>query len=66
MKLSKSQEAALDKMELNRWYSAWKLKVSLATLEALHKRGMVKKKHELGYMFYPRQHIKFMKVEMEG
>lgn len=66
MKLSKSQEAALEKMELNKWYCAWDLKVSLATLEALERKGMVKKKQELGSMFYPRLHIKFMKVEMEG
>lgn len=66
MKLSKTQEEVLDKMELNQWYSARALKVSLATLGALEKKGMVEKKLELGYMFYPRLHTKFRKVEMEG
>ena len=41
MKLSKTQAKVLEKMELDKWYSAYTLQCSMATLRALRSKKMV-------------------------
>jgi len=61
-KLSKVQQRTLDKMEKGKWYSAYGLQASLATLEALLNKGIiVRSKMRPGDMFFPRVNIKFRK-----
>lgn len=63
MKLSKVQKETLDKMEEGKWYSVYNLQASLNTLDALKRRGLVKREYRQGYMFFPRNQIKYMKVK---
>lgn len=55
-KLSPAQQLALLK-STSRWQSAYDIKVSLATLEALKKKGLLDEKVTLGYMAFPRNAI---------
>jgi hypothetical protein len=65
MKLSKAQQRVLDSMESREWYCAYDLRCSLATLNALRKRGLVISKgvSDLGSFAFPRIGIKWQKVE---
>lgn len=66
MKLSKAQQACLDKMEMGKRYCAYDLKVSLATLEALVKIGILNSHTGgLGSLFSPRTARYFWKIELE-
>jgi len=60
VKISPTQEKVLAKMEPGKWYSAYNLQCSLATLEALHKKDILKRKSSLGSMAFPRNEIEFM------
>lgn len=61
-KLTRIQKETLDKMEPGKWYSAYDLKARISTLEALHRRKMLNRKMEPGYIFYPTLHIKWRKL----
>ena len=62
MSLSKIQKETLDKMEVGMTYCAYDLGVSVRTLDALVKRGLLTKKMGLGSMFAPRIEIGYSKV----
>lgn len=59
---SKNQLDALQVMVTGKWYSAYELQISLATLESLFKKGFLKKQVELGAIHSPRTSIKFKKI----
>jgi len=63
MKLTKVQQETLNKMEKGKWHNAYELKVSLNTVYALQRKGLVKVKRGLGSMWYPRLHVQFKKVD---
>lgn len=62
MNLTKVQQRALDKMVLGKVYCAYELHESMATLDALVRKGYLKKRSGLGAMFSPRTEIEYMKV----
>ena len=61
-KLSKAQEAALEKLSETEWKSAYDVDCSLATLNALVTKGYARSKHTVGSMAFPRNSILFKKV----
>jgi len=61
MKLSKSQEAALERLSATEWRSAHEVKVSLVTLWSLEKRSLIEFRTELGYTWSPRDFILWRK-----
>lgn len=64
MQLTKIQKATLEKMEQGKWYSAYDLQVRIVTLEALLRKGLVKRSElRAGDMFFPTVNIKWMKEE---
>ena len=65
MRLSKVQEIAYNKLkEDGGWLSSYSLGVSLATMGALHKKGLVESKGhgEVGFFFCPQVTLKFKVV----
>ena len=60
MKLSPIMERALEKLT-DEWQCAYELQESMSTLDALAERKLAQRKHELGYMFFPRMHILYKK-----
>lgn len=63
-KLSATQERALAKFELNMPYSAYDIKESLATLDALVRKGYLREvTRGAGSMFSPQTHRMFRKVK---
>lgn len=62
MRLSRAQTRVLNQMEPNKWYSAYTLQCSVATLEAMRRKGFVRMKMRLGALFSPRVNILFQKV----
>jgi hypothetical protein len=63
MKLSKAQRETIAKMEMGKTYCARDLRCSRNTLNALERRGLVKSKYTLGYLFSPRTEILFRLTE---
>ena len=59
MKLTPSQQKALDKLHDGKWHSAYELQVSLNTLQALVNKNMAESRHELGSYYSPRTDIRF-------
>ena len=66
-KISKKQQIVLNKMEENKWYSAYDLRCSIPTLRALQSRGMVKSKgwNEPGAFSMERTHIQWSILTVE-
>ena len=62
-KLTKAQKRALGKMLSGKWYSAYDLKESLATLDALAAKGCVESGYHDGYRFFPRSAILYRKLQ---
>ena len=62
MKLSKVQQETLDKMVVGRVYCAYGLGVPTRTLDALVKKGFVRRRSGLGALFDPRVNIEYMRV----
>lgn len=58
-KLTKPQQRALEKLHPVDWQSAYNLKESLPTLNALVRKGLAESQMGLGYLFLPRTEIKF-------
>lgn len=56
-KLSKIQQNTLIKMEYDRWYSAYDLGVSIATLNALHRMNLLSQQSGVGEFI-----VRFRKV----
>jgi len=54
IKLSKTQKNVLKRMTLGQWYNAYTLQCSLATLEALRRKGFVEEELVAGSFFSPR------------
>ena len=64
MKLSKTQQEILDKMEEGVYYGAYSLQCRINTLEALAKKGYIipnRSNGGLGAMFCPRTHYQWKK-----
>jgi len=61
MKVTITMQAVLDKMERGKWYCAYDLRCNMSTLEALRKRGLVKRKVGMGQFFSPRTDIEWRK-----
>ena len=59
MKLSKVQKATLDKMVVGKEYCAYDLGVSVRTMDALVKRGILTKKMGLGPIYSPRIRVDY-------
>jgi len=51
--LTDAQQRALDKLSDGKWHSAYELRVSRNTLDALVRRGLVEGRHGLGSLFTP-------------
>ena len=67
MKLSKAQQACLDKMEIGKMYSSYHLKVSLATLDSLVKKGLLDSHtSRLGSLYAPQNGRYYWKIELEN
>ena len=60
--LSDVQKSILGKMEKGKWYSAYDLKASLASLRAMERTRLVKSKEGLGSVAFPRVCIAWQKV----
>lgn len=58
-KLSKIMQCTFDKMKSGKTYSSYELGVSLRTMFALNKRGLVDYRMELGSIWFPRTCIKW-------
>ena len=63
-KLSSAQEAALIKMSITEWKSAYEIGASIATLDALVRKGKARKSTGggLGMMFSPRTAAKYIAI----
>lgn len=59
MKLSDTQKKVIEKMEPGKWYCAYILQASLATLDALKKKGVLTSRSGLGSIFSPRTGVEF-------
>jgi len=57
VKLSPSQLNAMGKLHKVAFFSAYELKISRNTLEALVKKGLAESKHEAGAFSFPRTGI---------
>ena len=62
VKLTKAQSAALQRMKETPRSSAYTMKVSMATLEALERKGLAKAFRGLGSMAFPKTAIKWVAV----
>jgi hypothetical protein len=63
-KLSPAQKRVLDKMEPGVWRSRYGLGCSIATLNALCRKGFVEKRNELPVsLFFPRIGIKYRRID---
>ncbi len=62
MKLTPTQLSAYTKLSPMVWKSAYDLRVSLATLDALVRKGWAESKVTTGYMFSPRTNIYYRAV----
>ena len=62
VKLTIKQELIFDKMKPRTWQSAYDLQCSLATLNALWKKGLLERKDCIGSYFFPRNNIVFRRV----
>ena len=60
-KLTPIQIRALDKLSCDEWKSAYELKESSATLNALCNKGYAESKFERGSFAFPRTSVKFKK-----
>jgi hypothetical protein len=58
-KMTAAQKTVYNKMESGRWYSAYDLKCSLATLRALCNLDYLQVRYGLGNMFFPRTNIEY-------
>jgi len=65
MKLTKAQQRALDKMSVGQSYSAYELSESLATLDALVKKGCLKRRVRGPYIFSPRTEIQYTRQQSQ-
>lgn len=63
MKPPKTQSKVLNQMDPNKWYSAYDLQCSIATLQALWQKGFVRQKTILGAIFSPRVNVTFQRIE---
>ena len=59
--LTKAQQRALGKMSPGQAYCAHELGESLATLDALVKKGYLEKRAGLGTIFFPRTEIQYVR-----
>ena len=59
VKLSPTQIKAVEKMERDIWYSSYDLQIGLNTLNALHDKGVVKKRGGLGSIWSPQTNIHY-------
>lgn len=59
MKLTDAQRRALAKFADGAWHSAYDVQASLATLNALRKRGLLQRQSGLGALFSPRTSIEY-------
>lgn len=66
-KLSDTQKKVLDNMEYDKWYCAYELRASMATLNSLVNKNIckVKGRGSLGSTFSPRTIIYFQKIKGE-
>jgi hypothetical protein len=55
--LTKVQKKVIKKKVIQRWESAYDLKASLATLDALYNKKLLDRKCTLGYLAFPRNCI---------
>lgn len=62
-KLTKTQQEVFNRMVVGKWYSAYDLKASLATLNALNKKKLVLRASGHGYLFSPRTSIEFKRIK---
>lgn len=60
-KLPKTQQKALAGMYVGIWYSAYELGVSIATLNALHRKNLVERRSDIGASFSPRTAVEYRK-----
>lgn len=58
-KVKYPQKEVLKKIKRGVWYSAYNLQVSIATLRALVKKGILESKSGLGSLFDPRSNVMF-------
>ena len=61
-KLSPKQIETFRKMQWDKWYSAYDLQVSIATLNALCNMKVVQSKRYQGSYFFPRTNIFFKRT----
>jgi len=61
MRLSPTQGETLDKLSVTEWRSAHKIRASMATLDALVRKGLVERRgwEKLGADFAPRTTIEY-------
>ena len=59
MKLSKTQQDILAKMQLGQWYTSYGLQCRISTLHALVNKGLLTSKHGLGSIWSPQTSIRF-------
>jgi len=59
MKLTKAQREVLGRLSDVRGMSSYELSASLSTLRALCRKGLADLTNLNGYIFYPRNNIKF-------
>jgi len=64
MKLSIAQKRALEKLSETTWKSAYELQESMATLNALYNKGLVKRRNEgvVGSFWTPSTTIEYRKI----
>lgn len=65
MKLTNKQQQAISKMKSGLWYSSYDLGVSISTMEALTRKGVVRKRGvgSLEANYSPRIGIEFQLIE---
>ena len=63
MKLTKAQQRALSKMDVDCEYSAYDLGESISTLDALVKKGYLTREAGLGAIYSPRVNIMYKLVK---
>ena len=65
MALTKVQQRTLNKMIPGKTYNAYQLGESLASLDALVKKGYLEKRAGLGAMFSPRTEIQYRRISTD-
>lgn len=60
-KLPQTQQKALAGMYVGIWYSSYELGVSIATLNALHRKNLVERRADIGAFYSPRTSVEFKK-----